>query len=581
MAFQNEVSLFDAERNTIPVKYFNKLRLKGKFTDLTIISKENESIRAHRLVICAQFPSIENKLDGDESGRIEWKRFSSDIIDSIVEFAYTGRIRINLLNVLRVYLLSQNLRCARLITWCVDFMKSRIEDLNLNEIWSVANVTANEELKGICVRSIARNFAVHCRNKCFFTHIELNGLKTLLSDNKILTADVKDKLFAISSWIAVPDSPTERAKREAEFENLLEGVDLSGLPKSFFIDLAMGHTDVVLSDACRRSLLVKCKESEERREIATSATSQVQQPSRKISAQAPATKSQFSNTEILYAYGDDSISYSAFLKTVPGVQEVRRCQFVVPRRDNVEVLALNDDIFIIGGWTETCVSISQVDKVDARNGSITSVQPMSRPRSGASAVVSEQSIIVFGGFDSISNITLSSCERYDPFSDRWTSVGHMSIARFGSGAAHIPGVGELVIGGYSRPNCDEALNVAELLSSVDGSWTTISPMLHSRGFPKATYFERSVIVAGDFNNHLHTIERLILTENLNSQWSMVCTGFPVPSNLTSVCVFRGEFLASFEDAEVYEVKDLLNECRWELICEVEGISWIKLIGVNS
>ncbi|KAM7532473.1 hypothetical protein Aperf_G00000132704 [Anoplocephala perfoliata] len=180
-------------------------------------------------------------------------------------------------------------------------------------------------------------------------------------------------------------------------------------------------------------------------------------------------------------------------------------QFFLPRRDNVEVVALNDDIFIIGGWTQTGVSVAQVDKVDTRKGSITGVQPMSRPRSGASAAVSGESIMVFGGFDSTSNTTLSSCERYDPSSDSWALVGHTSIARFGSGAAHIPGVGELVVGGYSRPDTIEALNVAEFLSSGDGRWKRIAPMLHSRGFPKATYFDQSIIVVGDQNNHIRTL----------------------------------------------------------------------------
>ncbi|KAM7532476.1 hypothetical protein Aperf_G00000132690 [Anoplocephala perfoliata] len=123
---QEEVPLFDAERRTNPVKYFNQLRRKDKFTDLTIMSREDQPFRAHRIVICAQFPSI---------------------INCAVEFAHTGRIRINLLNVVQLYLLSQNLGCARLMAWCIDFMKLRMVSLNLNEMWSVANVTAMRSCK--------------------------------------------------------------------------------------------------------------------------------------------------------------------------------------------------------------------------------------------------------------------------------------------------------------------------------------------------------------------------------------------------------------------------------------------------
>ncbi|KAM7542899.1 hypothetical protein Aperf_G00000012950 [Anoplocephala perfoliata] len=410
------------------------------------------------------------------------------VIESVIEFAYTGGIRINLLNVVRLYLLSQNLGCARLIAWCVDFMKSRIESLDLNEIWSVANVTANEELQGVCVRLVADNLWLHCRNKRFFTHTELDGLRALLADNEIRTMDVTSKLIAISSWMAASDFANERAERESEFENLLEDIDLSGLPRTFFTDLATKNIDMDLSDVCRKILLKKYKEMEERGKSATRTLSAHER-------QPPVPSSVPLDAQILYAYGDDIDSYRGILKTVPGMQGGRDYQFFVPRRDNVAVLVFNDDIFLIGGKTQTNVSVSQVDKVDTRSGNITSVQPMSCRRNGASAVVSGQSIIVFGGCDSTRNTTLSSCEEYDPSSDRWKSVPDMSIGRYGSGAAHIPGLGELVVGGYSRTDFNEGLSVAELLSSGDGNWRTIAPMLCSRRFPKPFFnlrFQRKI-----------------------------------------------------------------------------------------
>ncbi|KAM7542109.1 hypothetical protein Aperf_G00000012964 [Anoplocephala perfoliata] len=362
--------LFDPERSTISVNYFNQLRRRGKFLDLTIISKENHSVRAHRLVICAQFPSIENKLDDADSGKVEWKRFPSSIINSVIEFAYTGRIRINSLNVVRLYLLSQNLGCARLIAWCVHFIKTRIENLNLNEIWSVANVTANEELKGVCVCLMAKNFELYSRSKRFFVHTRVEDLRALLSNSEIRSTDATNKLSTISSWMAAADSATERVKRESEFENLLEDIDLGGLPKSFFIDLAMENTHIDLSEACK-----------------------------------------------------------AILSSFPEIEGGINCKFLVPRRDNVAVLAFKDDIFIIGGRTQTKVSVSQVDKVDTRSGNITSVQSMLCRRDGASAVVSGQSIFVFGGYDITRRTTLSSCEKYDPSSNRMQMGPDLQIGR--------------------------------------------------------------------------------------------------------------------------------------------------------
>lgn len=75
-------------------------------------------------------------------------------------------------------------------------------------------------------------------------------------------------------------------------------------------------------------------------------------------------------------------------------------------------------MYIIGGKDDNGKSLSQVEKVNLCNGQICSTTPMSSPRSGASAVASNCSLLVFGGYDKSRNVILSSCEEYDPTADR-------------------------------------------------------------------------------------------------------------------------------------------------------------------
>ncbi|KAM7532475.1 hypothetical protein Aperf_G00000132717 [Anoplocephala perfoliata] len=277
---------------------------------------------------------------------------------------------------------------------------------------------------------MAKNFELYSRSKRFFVHTRVEDLRALLSNSEIRSTDATNKLSAISSWMAAADSATERVERESEFENLLEDIDLSGLPKSFFIDLAMENTHIDLSEACRKSLLKKCKAMEERGRSATRISGAESHERRPlvprslfrppgISANATLDLAPIFKRPNLFVYGDDTFTYRAILNSVPEIEGGISHRFIVPRRDNVAVLAFNDDIFIIGGRVPINVSVPQVDKVNTRSGNITSVQSMLCRRDAASAVVSGQSIFVFGGYDTTKRTTLSSCEKYDPSSNTY------------------------------------------------------------------------------------------------------------------------------------------------------------------
>ena len=47
------------------------------------------------------------------------------VVEAAVNYAYTGRIRLNSEQVFHVYLLANNLGCSKLLAQCVAFMKSR------------------------------------------------------------------------------------------------------------------------------------------------------------------------------------------------------------------------------------------------------------------------------------------------------------------------------------------------------------------------------------------------------------------------------------------------------------------------
>lgn len=73
----------------------------------------------------------------------------------------------------------------------------------------------------------------------------------LLRNNKLTTQHVEDKLMALATWIESAKSPQEMFNREAEFEELLNDINLSSLSKSSIIEIATGESLIRLNERCR------------------------------------------------------------------------------------------------------------------------------------------------------------------------------------------------------------------------------------------------------------------------------------------------------------------------------------------
>ncbi|VDN99131.1 unnamed protein product [Rodentolepis nana] len=105
----------------------------------------------------------------------------------------------------------------------------------------------------------------------------------------------------------------------------------------------------------------------------------------------------------------------------------------------------------------------------------------------------------------------------------WRKLPPMPTPRSSTGAAHIPGVGDLVVGGWTVTG--PCLNKAEIFLTTSsplghaGSWCEITPMLLSRSRPTAEFFNGRVYVAGDSCNLTSSVEMLSLFTEEPPQWT--------------------------------------------------------------
>ncbi|VDK26813.1 unnamed protein product [Taenia asiatica] len=116
----------DGKAESLLIHRFDVFRGHGKLIDLRITTKDGKRVRAHRLVLAAKFPLLlETLTSKHDELAIRWKRFSADIVEAVVNYAYTGKLTISTRNATRLYLLAHNLGSKRIVSWCVDFLGAR------------------------------------------------------------------------------------------------------------------------------------------------------------------------------------------------------------------------------------------------------------------------------------------------------------------------------------------------------------------------------------------------------------------------------------------------------------------------
>uniref|UniRef100_A0A0R3TAE3 Kelch repeat protein n=1 Tax=Rodentolepis nana TaxID=102285 RepID=A0A0R3TAE3_RODNA len=200
----------------------------------------------------------------------------------------------------------------------------------------------------------------------------------------------------------------------------------------------------------------------------------------------------------------------------------------------------------LGGMDEFQMSTSRVERINPQNGEVTLLQPMIEERDLHSAVARNHAVLVFGGVNWHSKKFLDSCEEFLPTTNTWRKLPPMPTPRSSTGAAHIPGVGDIVVGGLVQiRNLSQKVDKAEIFLTTSsplghaGSWCEITPMLHSRTYPLAEFFNGNVYVAGDFNNSTSSVETLSLFSEGPPQWTEVINA---SFSTVSMISFNGSLL---------------------------------------
>jgi len=141
-------------------------------------------------------------------------------------------------------------------------------------------------------------------------------------------------------------------------------------------------------------------------------------------------------------------------------------------------------IYVIGGFANGNVQLSNAEAYDPETDTWTSLAPLPAPRAGKLAAVTapDGRIYAIGGVNGVS--TVATMDAYDPCTDTWTPVGSMATPRRFLDA--VLGRGGIIyalggtVGSVGFPGTQELTTVEAYDPSAD-TWTAVAPLSTPRG----------------------------------------------------------------------------------------------------
>lgn len=230
----------------------NQQRKAGQFCDLTLLlicGERVHSLSAHRSVLSAASNYFSQLLSGEaaSSGTLElqgWSSAGPDAVEAVVEFMYTGQIRVTTANVHEVLELAHRFLLEHLKTFCGEFLMKRLTLTNCVPVHRLALTYSLDQLAEGATALIRKNFHKVIHNKEFCS-LPFELVRDWLSDSEI-AVDSEHELFEIVvRWVNC--SLDERAKH---FEEMFSLLRLTQLTPAYLTHVVRKESLVANNPAC-------------------------------------------------------------------------------------------------------------------------------------------------------------------------------------------------------------------------------------------------------------------------------------------------------------------------------------------
>lgn len=545
----DEFIMFDsgASLATTAFPNFEEIRRSGKLCDVVLIAG-GLRFSAHRVVLAATIPYFRAMFTTEmaecQKEDIELPELDGDTLESLIAFAYTGRVRITSANVQSIMQAANFLQLNSIVDECCKFLQARFHVQNILGVRSFAIALGCISLVLSADRFLHKHFLLVSMGEEFLS-LSVDEVVLLLSRDELFV-DSEEQIFdAAMRWLQHDPSRAEYSAR------VLVMVRLPLLKPHFIADRVASHPMISDNLECRK-LIDEVKDyflmPERRKNFITFKTNH---------------RCCFDAPGLIYAVGGltsngDSLSTVEMYDPATGKWCCARAMNSI--RSRVGVAVMNRQLYAIGGF-DGHDRLRTVEVYDPEFNKWRQVAPLTNKRSALGAAVVNDCLYVCGGYDGISS--LSSVEVYNASTDRWTAGVPMHKQRSAAGVAVIDNY-IYVIGGHDGMSI---FNSAERFNVETGIWETIKPMGCKRCRLGAAALRGKIYVCGGYDGcqFLKTVEvydpdtehwsSLAPMQLKRSRVSLVANG----GTLYAIAGYDG--ISNLSSMETYNV----DEDKWTLM----------------
>ncbi|XP_044757483.1 kelch-like protein 5 [Coccinella septempunctata] len=534
----------------------------GKLCDVTLIAGNNgKRVQAHRLVLSAASEYFALMFTGNlrEAAQTEITlgEVNGDILQSVVNYCYSGSIEIREDNVESLLSTACLMQLNEVVDACSNFLAHQLHPSNCLGIAMFAEHQSCPVLLYKARAYISEYFMQVVQNQEFL-QLSLDHMLILLSSDDLNVPSEEHIFHAIINWI------NHEPERKTDIAQLLAFVKLPLLSPSFLADNIEPYVGddlmchKLIMEAYRWHLL-----PERRLQMVNSRTRPRKATLGKLLVVGGMDK--YKGATDIESYDPRSDKWSIF-----GQTSGRRLQFgialmgdklmVVGGRDGLKTLnsmecldlktftwsqmppmnthrhglgvaLLGGTLYAVGGhdgWSY----LNTVERWDPTTRTWSFVAPMQSQRCSAGVAVLEEKLYAVGGRESSS--CLKSMECYDPHTNKWTMCAPMMRRRSAVGVAVANGY-LYAIGGQDPPSNNPSYARYDCVERYDpstDSWTTVAPMTSKKDAVAACLFGNCLVAVGGYDGaqYLNTFEQY---DPITNEWTLLA---PLNMGRAGACV---------------------------------------------
>ncbi|CAD5217498.1 unnamed protein product [Bursaphelenchus xylophilus] len=459
---------------------FERMRRNSQLCDVKI-KCENSFFLAHRCILAAAIPFFNAMFNTEfvesKMQECEINQMSSDSLEAIIDFVYTGKIHLTIQNVTDLLVAADYFQLDILSAECASFLEVKITHSNVMEVRQIALRHNCKKAVKAADRFIQRHFVALSATRSFL-RLDLESVCEFFAMDELHVESEEEIYHAAMRWVNYDE---ERKKSAAE---ILRHVRLTLLDKAFLIDEVATNPIVHDSISCR-DLFDEVKEFHlvpERRPKMMKFRLESRHCS-EIPGIIYACGGLGMNTD--YRPASKAEMYDPLAKKWMPVSSMNSV------RTRVGVAAFNGKLYVMGGYNGQ-VRLDLVEVFDPNRNQWTHSQPLLTKRSAMATVVYRDKIYVIGGFDGQS---IAEVETYSPITGERRFISPMLCPRSAAGAVVLKGC-IYVTGGH---NSFAIYPTVEKYDFAKAQWTYQKPMNKARCRHAAVVYDEKIYAIGGYD----------------------------------------------------------------------------------